>query len=78
MLLEDNQQYGANVGWGPSLFGNFYGGGNSFNPQKGGYHSWGGNVGSIPIEEAVGKLKLVEPGGGLVRTARALGICLGD
>jgi 6-phosphofructokinase 1 len=35
-------------------------------------------VGAIPISEAVGRLKTVPSDGGLVRTARALGICLGD
>ena len=38
----------------------------------------GRQVGAINISEAVGKLKTVPPDGGLVRTARALGICLGD
>jgi 6-phosphofructokinase 1 len=38
----------------------------------------GTHVGSIPISEAVGKLKTVRPDGSLARTARALGICLGD
>jgi 6-phosphofructokinase 1 len=33
---------------------------------------------SIPIEEAIGVLKTVPLDGGLVRSARALGICLGD
>ena len=35
-------------------------------------------VGSIQIKEAVGKLKTVRPDGSFARTARALGICLGD
>jgi 6-phosphofructokinase 1 len=35
-------------------------------------------IGAIPIAEAVGRLKTVPPDGGLARTARALGICLGD
>jgi 6-phosphofructokinase 1 len=35
-------------------------------------------VGSIPISDAVGRLKTVALDGGLVRTARALGINLGD
>jgi 6-phosphofructokinase 1 len=35
-------------------------------------------VGAVKISEAVGRLKTVPPDGGLVRTARALGICLGD
>lgn len=38
----------------------------------------GSNVTAIPIAEAVGKLKSVKPGGSLARTARALGICMGD
>ena len=36
------------------------------------------HVGSVPIEQAMHKLRLVDPGGELVDTARALGICLGD
>jgi 6-phosphofructokinase 1 len=38
----------------------------------------GNRVDAIPISEAVGKLKTVSPNGSLARTARALGICLGD
>jgi 6-phosphofructokinase 1 len=38
----------------------------------------GNRVDAIPISEAVGKLKTVNPNGSLARTARALGICLGD
>jgi 6-phosphofructokinase 1 len=38
----------------------------------------GQQVGPIEISRAVGRLKTVPPDGGLVRTARALGICLGD
>jgi 6-phosphofructokinase 1 len=38
----------------------------------------GSHVGAISISEAVGKLKTVRPDGSLARTARALGICLGD
>lgn len=38
----------------------------------------GSQVGSVRISEAVGKLKTVRPDGSLARTARALGICLGD
>jgi 6-phosphofructokinase 1 len=38
----------------------------------------GSQVTAIPISEAVGKLKTVRPDGSLARTARALGICLGD
>ncbi|MEZ5434116.1 MAG: hypothetical protein R3F31_23700 [Verrucomicrobiales bacterium] len=35
-------------------------------------------VGSVPIEEAVEKLKLVDPTGEVVGTARAVGISFGD
>ena len=38
----------------------------------------GDQVGAIPIQQAVGQLKTVPPDGGLTRTARALGISLGD
>jgi ATP-dependent phosphofructokinase / diphosphate-dependent phosphofructokinase len=38
----------------------------------------GAQVGAIKISDAVGKLKTVRPDSNLVRTARALGICLGD
>jgi 6-phosphofructokinase 1 len=38
----------------------------------------GAQIGSVPISEAVGKLKTVRPDGTFARTARALGICLGD
>jgi 6-phosphofructokinase 1 len=38
----------------------------------------GDQVGAIPIQEAVGQLKTVPEDGGLTRTARALGISLGD
>ena len=40
------------------------------------YH--GAGVGAVKITQAVGRLKTVPADGGLVRTARALGICLGD
>ncbi len=36
------------------------------------------HVGSVPIEEAVHELRLVEPEGELVLAAKAVGICLGD
>lgn len=36
------------------------------------------HVDSVPIEEAVNKLRLVEPHGELAQAARAVGICLGD
>lgn len=38
----------------------------------------GPGVGAVPISEAVGRLKTVPPDGPLARTARALGISLGD
>jgi 6-phosphofructokinase 1 len=38
----------------------------------------GQQVGSVPIADAVRRLKTVPPEGGLARTARALGISLGD
>jgi ATP-dependent phosphofructokinase / diphosphate-dependent phosphofructokinase len=38
----------------------------------------GPHVGSVPIQDAVGQLKTVPPDGNLIRTARALGICMGD
>ena len=38
----------------------------------------GQHVGSVPIADAVGRLKTVPPEGDLARTARALGISLGD
>ena len=38
----------------------------------------GSQVGAIPIADAVGRLKTVPPDGALARTARALGITLGD
>jgi 6-phosphofructokinase 1 len=36
------------------------------------------HVGSVTIEEAVNKLRLVEPEGELVEAAKSIGICLGD
>lgn len=38
----------------------------------------GSQMGSVKISEAVGRLKTVRPDGSFARTARALGICLGD
>jgi len=35
-------------------------------------------VSAVELSEAVGRIKTVPPAGGLMRTARALGICLGD
>jgi 6-phosphofructokinase 1 len=37
-----------------------------------------GGVGAVSISEAVGRLKTVPSDGNLARTARALGIALGD
>jgi 6-phosphofructokinase 1 len=37
-----------------------------------------GEVQSVPLADAVNHLRLVEPDGEVVQTARALGICLGD
>jgi 6-phosphofructokinase 1 len=36
------------------------------------------HVDSVPIEDAVNKLRLVEPDGEMVKAAKAVGICLGD
>ena len=38
----------------------------------------GSHVTAVKITEAIGRLKTVSPTGGLVRTARALGVCFGD
>jgi 6-phosphofructokinase 1 len=38
----------------------------------------GNQVASVPIIEAVGKLRTVPLDGGFVTSARSLGICLGD
>jgi hypothetical protein len=38
----------------------------------------GSHVDAAPITQAVGRLKTVRTDGSLIRTARALGICLGD
>lgn len=38
----------------------------------------GAQISSVPIAEATGKLRVVPLDGGFVRTARSLGICLGD
>jgi 6-phosphofructokinase 1 len=48
-----------------------------------GKHGWvvtfqGAGVASVEMAEAVGRLETVPLDGGFVRTARALGICLGD
>lgn len=36
------------------------------------------HVDSVPIEQAVHQLRLVDPKGEMVETAKALGICFGD
>lgn len=36
------------------------------------------HVGSVPIEAAVNKLHLVDPGGEIVTAARSIGVCFGD
>jgi 6-phosphofructokinase 1 len=38
----------------------------------------GGEVNAVKISDAVGRLKTIPPDGNLARTARALGISLGD
>ena len=38
----------------------------------------GSRVGSVNLSDAVGRLKTVRPDGDFARTARSLGICLGD
>jgi 6-phosphofructokinase 1 len=38
----------------------------------------GSQIGAVPLRDAVGRLKTVPPQGSFARTARALGICLGD
>ena len=38
----------------------------------------GAGISSVPLAEATGKLRTVPLDGGFVRTARALGVCLGD
>ena len=39
---------------------------------------WNRKVIDMPLEKVVGRSRTVDPDGSLVRTARALGICLGD
>lgn len=39
---------------------------------------WNRQVIDVPLEKVVGKSRTVDPQGALVRTARAVGICLGD
>ena len=38
----------------------------------------GAQISAVKISDAIGKIKVVHPDGNLVRTARALGICLGE
>lgn len=38
----------------------------------------GEEIDSVPLSDAVGTVKRVQPGGELIHTARSLGICLGD
>jgi 6-phosphofructokinase 1 len=40
------------------------------------YHD--GQVNSVCIKDAVARQRLVDPDGQLVRTAKAIGVCLGD
>ena len=39
---------------------------------------WNRKVIDMPLEKVAGRSRTVDPDGSLVRTARALGICLGD
>ncbi len=39
---------------------------------------WNREVIDVPLDEVVGRSRVVNPEGSMVRTARALGICLGD
>ena len=39
---------------------------------------WNRTVIDVPLEKVVGRSRTVDPDGALIRTARALGICLGD
>ena len=39
---------------------------------------WNRQVIDVPLEKVVGRSRTVDRDGALVRTARALGICLGD
>ena len=39
---------------------------------------WNRTVIDVPLEKVVGRSRTVDPQGALTRTARALGICLGD
>jgi 6-phosphofructokinase 1 len=37
-----------------------------------------GEIESVPLDDAVGEVRLVDPKGSMVRTARAVGITFGD
>jgi 6-phosphofructokinase len=37
-----------------------------------------GRIEAVEIAQAIGQMKKVDPGGQLVQTARAIGICFGD
>jgi len=39
---------------------------------------WNRTVIDVPLEKVVGRSRTVDPDGALIRTARAVGICLGD
>ena len=39
---------------------------------------WNRTVIDVPLEKVVGRSRTVDPDGALIRTARALGVCLGD
>jgi 6-phosphofructokinase 1 len=39
---------------------------------------WNRTVIDVPLEKVAGRSRTVDPQGALIRTARALGICLGD
>jgi ATP-dependent phosphofructokinase / diphosphate-dependent phosphofructokinase len=39
---------------------------------------WNRSVIDVPLERVVGRSRTVDPDGALIRTARALGVCLGD
>ncbi len=39
---------------------------------------WNRQVIDVPLEKVVGRSRTVDRDGALIRTARALGICLGD
>jgi 6-phosphofructokinase 1 len=39
---------------------------------------WNRTVIDVPLEKVVGRSRTLDPGGALISTARALGICLGD